>query len=134
MESLRASITRKKGKSFTFRTPFKHSCLGKTQINQPEFNKTLNSALCLKCRLNVQSSTDERTDFIKEELEIRYYSYPEKTVHSTLAKIYYVYHSAYLRSLIIIFGTFWDPNLQDQTPSYRIRAMHSSFQVQFKWK
>ena len=46
----------------------KHSWLGKTQINQPELNKTLNLALCLKCRFNVQ--TDERIEFIKEELEI----------------------------------------------------------------
>ena len=40
---------------------------------------------------------------------ILYYSYPEKTVHSTLAKIYYFYHSAHPRLLIMIIGTFWDP-------------------------
>ena len=44
-----------------------------------------------------------------------YYSNPEKTVHSTYAKIYYFYHLTHPRSLIIRFGTFWDPlNLRTQ--------------------
>ena len=39
----------------------------------------------------------------------RYYSNPEITVHSTYAKIYYFYHLTRPGSLIIVFGTFWDP-------------------------
>ena len=38
-----------------------------------------------------------------------YYSNPEKTVHSTYAKIYYFYHLTHPGSLIIMFWTFWDP-------------------------
>ena len=38
-----------------------------------------------------------------------YYSNPEITVHSTYAKIYYFYHLTRPGSLIIVFGTFWDP-------------------------
>ena len=38
-----------------------------------------------------------------------YYSNLEITVHSTYAKIYYFYHLTHPGSLIIVFGTFWDP-------------------------
>ena len=38
-----------------------------------------------------------------------YYSNPEITVHSTYAKIRYFYHLTRPGSLIIVFGTFWDP-------------------------
>ena len=38
-----------------------------------------------------------------------YYSNPEKTVHSTYAKIYYFYHLTHPGSLIIMFWTLWDP-------------------------
>ena len=44
-----------------------------------------------------------------QSIVITYYSNPEKTVHSTHAKIYYFYRLTHPGSLIIMFGTFWDP-------------------------
>ena len=40
---------------------------------------------------------------------VTYYLNPEKRVHSTHAKIYYFYRLTHPGSLMIMFGTFWDP-------------------------
>ena len=55
--------------------------------------------------MNLRDKFDEKLDKL---LNI-YYSNPEITVHSTYTKIYYFYHLTCPGSLIIVFGTFWDP-------------------------
>ena len=83
----------------------------KMGMNDDTFNSVVDGTkvVLVICLIAVTSGKLFILNVIHKLLSFIYYSNPEKTVHSTHAKIYYFYRLTHPGSLIIMFGTFWDP-------------------------